>query len=575
MVRLPGVISTGVRPTLRPALAAATACALSVPAAAHAQRWRDDTGATIGTTAEWTNKVELADVDGDGWLDILFANGRGYSSPGTLEASRVFRNRNAWGGAGPYFEEITSQVFGTDTGHTRAIKVRDIDGDGDDDVFVGNTWGTPSRLYRRDAGAWTDVTDTALPGAAVPRVGDADFGDVDGDGDLDLALSDWGTNLDAGGVTRLYLNDGAGIFTEATATYMPDLAVPWSWELDFADIDDDFDLDLLIASKLGAGSFVFRNDGTGHFTDDSAASLPQQTNNYEIECMDIDGDGDLDLATINDGTGGRNRLFRNDGGHFVDVTATQLAGTANPATDDNVIAFFDADSDGDADMVVGSLGGPDRLLLNDGAGTFTLAPGAVPGNTAGTLGIAIGDLDGDHRPDLVDGQGESAFPDFVYRATDQIAADTVAPHLGPVAQLTAADRTVRARVHDAHTPSGPLDLTAVVLRYHGQAEGEAPMTWYGEHLWRADLPSAGAYTYQVCATDGAGNQACSAELSTSGGADDGGTGSDAGPGGGGGSGGCCGAAPGGSTGSLGLAAAVLAVLRSARRRARVRPLTRT
>ena len=68
---------------------------------AHAQRWRDATAQTIGTTAEWTNKVELADVDGDGWLDVILANGRGYASPGTPEASRIFRNKGAWGGAAP------------------------------------------------------------------------------------------------------------------------------------------------------------------------------------------------------------------------------------------------------------------------------------------------------------------------------------------------------------------------------------------------------------------------------------------------------------------------------------------
>src|SRR5690348_8270487 len=125
----------------------AAAAVAAIPTAVRAQRWRDDTANTIGTTAQWTNKVELADVDGDGWVDAILANGRSYSSPGTPEASRVFRNKGAWGGAAPYFEEITSAVFGTATGHARVIKVRDIDGDGDADIFVGNTYGDASKLY--------------------------------------------------------------------------------------------------------------------------------------------------------------------------------------------------------------------------------------------------------------------------------------------------------------------------------------------------------------------------------------------------------------------------------------------
>jgi hypothetical protein len=539
------------------------AVSVGLPATARAQRWSDDTASTIGTTAEWTNKVEIADVDGDGWLDILFANGRGYQTPGTAEACRVFRNKGMWAGTAPFFEEITAQVFGTATGHARVIKVRDLDNDGDADVFVGNTYGDASKLYRRDAAGWTDVSATALP-AGMPRVGDADLGDVDGDGDLDLVLADWGSgNLMTGAPPRLYTNNGSGVFTDATATAMPAIAVKWSWELDLVDVDDDFDLDLLVASKLGAGSFLLRNDGAGHFTDVSAAALPQFTNNYEFEAMDLDGDGDLDVATINDGTAGANHLFENEGGHFVDATSTWLTGTANPSDDDNMIAYLDVDADGDADMLVGSLGGPDRLLDNDGTGRMTLVANAVPGDSPGTLGIAVGDLDGDHRLDIVDGQGESAFPDFVYRANDMVAADARGPHVGPVAQLSTSERTVRARVHDRSSLPGPLQLDTVVLRYHGDATGETPMTWYGEYLWRADLPSAGNVTYQVCATDKAGNETCSADVTTS---EDGG---DAGPGvdaGGGGTdgGGCCNTTPHTSTGLLGAMTAI-ALLRRRRR----------
>ncbi|MFN3242251.1 MAG: FG-GAP repeat domain-containing protein [Planctomycetota bacterium] len=482
--------------------------------------WHDVTAATIGETAEWTNKVELADLDGDGRVDVLFANGGDYDKPGVAVPTRVFRNLGdrRW-------PEITRAVFGDRTFYARVVKARDIDGDGHCDLFVGTTYQTQSRLYLgRGGGRFEDMTDLLLPKIPL-SVGDVEWGDIDGDGDLDLVLADWGPGSpmrNDGARPRIWRNDG-GRFVDVSDTYVPDIRVRFCWELEFVDVDNDFDLDLLVSSKRSSGSFLLHNDGSGVFTDVSASRLPQFTNNYEFEPMDVDGDGYLDLVTINDGAGKRRfseHLFRADGtGGFVDATDQAWPEADNPRFDDNMIAFLDYDSDGDADFLIASLNGVDRLLVNDGTGSFAAAAPVFDGErTRATLGLAIADLDGDGRMDCVHAEGEvkNAEADKVFFGK-AIAKDTAAPFVGVVDALPREGGVlVRVRVHDRKSPCMPHDWTRVdLLVRDGQQERRLPLQWYGEYLWRAEVPAArlADLTLVVEATDAAGNLGRSAPKS--------------------------------------------------------------
>ncbi len=485
---------------------------LSVPRVALAAAWADATAGTIGATKEWSNKLELADINGDGLVDILLANGAGYSSAEGPEQSRVFLNQ----GAGKAFKEVSAQVF-PNKGQTRVIKARDVNADGNVDLVVGNSYGNQAWLYLGDGkGGFTDNT------AKIPQqkagIGDLELGDVDGDGDLDIVLADWGPG-DAGAegaVTQLWLGDGTGAFTDATASNMPQIKVSWSWEMDLADVDNDYDLDVLVSCKTCSGSFLFHNDGAGKFTD-ASDQLPQFGNNYEFEPIDLDGDNFVDLITINDGPGNTEHIFLGDGmGGFDDATDDLWPADANVPGDDNMVAFLDVDSDGDADFVIAGLfGNDDRLILNDGSGHLSLQPGAfAPANSKGSLGIAVADLDGDKKIDVAFSEGEAADDaDRVFLAM-QVPVDTAGPKISivDVSQIP-EELVVRARVHDNKTPVMPHDFSEVVveLSARGIDPMKFPMTWYGEALWRADIGADGiSYdNARVCATDAAGNISCS------------------------------------------------------------------
>ena len=160
------------------------------------------------------------------------------------------------------------------------------------------------------------------------------------------------------------------------------------------DVDADGDLDLVVANgrHWTQQNFVFINAGRAKFSVMQPLGSDRRTS-YACKFADLDGDGDLDIATANDMALGR--ILLNDGaGRFSYHTEFGEVSSVRSLT------VADIDGDTDIDLLVTSRGKPNRIYLNDGAANFR--PGPQFGSQQdSTIAVAAADVDDDGHLDLV------------------------------------------------------------------------------------------------------------------------------------------------------------------------------
>lgn len=298
---------------------------------------------------------------------------------------------------GPQFEEV-STILGIEFTHLRAAEERfwlpeimsggaawlDYDGDGDLDLYLvqggdlvrghqGDPRAHPSpgnRLYRNDdAGGFRDVTRRALVGDLGYGMGAA-AGDVDGDGAVDLYVTNVGANV-------LFINNRNGTFRRAARGVEDE---GWGASAAFSDVDRDGDLDLFLVNYVvwsPANEVECYSGGIRDYCHPNRYNAPQA-----------------------------DRLFRNRGdGTFDEVS--QETGISQAFGNGLGVLPMDFNLDGWPDFYVANDGTPNQLWINLGDGRFrdrAVETGCAVNRTGiveAGMGVATGDVDGDGYDDLL------------------------------------------------------------------------------------------------------------------------------------------------------------------------------
>lgn len=248
------------------------------------------TGGTV------TRYVSLADLDGDGDLDMVTAN---YSSN---NVSVLLNN-----GHGVFAAAIGSPIpVGT---RPVGVTLGDFDGDHDNDIAVtNNSSNNATILLNNGSASFSAASGSPVATGAGPR--DVASGDVDRDGDLDLVVGNFSANN-----LSILLNDGAGHFTAAATPPLVTGNNPYRVIL--ADLDGDRDLDIAVSNSGSSSVSAFINNGRGTFTPADSSPFGVGVSPGGVIAGDFDKDGFLDLATANFGSNSTsillNTLTRFDG----------------------------------------------------------------------------------------------------------------------------------------------------------------------------------------------------------------------------------------------------------------------
>jgi len=296
------------------------------------------------------------------------------------------------------------------------IDARDLNGDGAMDLI-----GSPGYIMNNGTGTF---------GARVILAQSDDeymTGDLNNDGKVDLIATDQNQN---GGQTRVYLGDGAGVFT-LLAKFEVNV---YGRGLELGDVNNDGNLDVLSAGSIASDGRVdvLLGDGTG-FMVNTLTKYPVASDPRDLTVADFNSDGNPDVA-LSHTVGNFVTIYMGQGGDRFQKTATNYTTGTFPIW----IHAFDYNGDGNLDLVTCNQNGSSvTVLTGQGNGAFTsLGNFSVPTNP---FGITVADFNNDTRPDIATGANTANAIYLLTGTGSGFNAAVTIPVSNNIQQLTSAD----------------------------------------------------------------------------------------------------------------------------------------
>ena len=345
---------------------------------------------TIDASLDGASDVKLADLDGDGDIDVV--------------AVGYFAHDIVWyendGAKTPSF---TKHFIDADISSARNVSIVDLDNDGDLDV-IGTAYGIRGFnvgdnifWYENDSATDPAFTKQVL-GLVKGYAWDLAIDDLDGDGDLDVAISDHAsTGSDGYSVESVtwFENDGASdpLFSKN----LIDVTFRGAESIVIGDIDGDNDLDIVVGSNTQDDIVWYENNGAANPTFSKQFADQNALGVAEIALGDIDNDGDLDIIW-SDSSSDYVAWLKNDGAvnpSFYEVRITNYNSGEG-------ITVSDLDLDGDLDIVITSyLDEKVEWFESDGESSPTFTKHTLGTSLWGATSVAVDDINGDGSPDVV------------------------------------------------------------------------------------------------------------------------------------------------------------------------------
>lgn len=379
--------------------AAASALFLTNVASAQWVTFTDETATRLSLVNATINDAEekdiaVADIDRDGDTDAIVTRKEPFSNVGP-RADLLLMNVNG------VLTDMTATFapgFLSDLTDARDVQIADMDNDDWPDVFIINTFEDQPKYYRNlgndGGGNWlglADESNSRLPfiNTNVVQFCAGWLGDVTGDDIPDIYMSNYRAAGSGGTDDVLLINDGTGNFTDETAARLGNRSnVAFGTSAEIFDIDNDGDNDIVKLSTLynvapfnSQGIFILYNDGTGNFDTLPFQALPEDQP-YMFTCLDLNDDGMLDYYVVQDQQDrvilGTNPVA--DGP--IGVTDYEFTNAQSPRTSGfgGNIKFTDIDRDDDLDIGVAPVDVDIQNCTGGFAEEFTLLRNDGAGN---------------------------------------------------------------------------------------------------------------------------------------------------------------------------------------------------